>query len=94
MSTDTPPPAAPSRRKRQLLSPLLVRREEAAALVDMGSSTFDRHDAAGLLPAGRKLGGCKVWSVRELRAWSDRGCPPRAEWEPLWQALLNQRRRK
>jgi hypothetical protein len=62
-------------------------------LLSMGLSTFDRHDAAGLIPAGRKVGGCKVWSVAELRAWAEAGCPPRAEWEARKSARPAARRR-
>lgn len=58
----------------------------------MGLSTFDRADAAGLVPAGRKVGGCKLWSVAELRSWAAHGCPPRADWQPVWQTLLAARR--
>jgi predicted DNA-binding transcriptional regulator AlpA len=68
--------------------PLLVRRGGAAALCGMGVSTFDRADAAGLLPGAIKLGGCKLWCAAELAAWAARGCPPRAQWEPIWRALL------
>jgi hypothetical protein len=53
----------------------------------MGVSTFDRADAAGLIPAARKVGGCKLWAVAELRAWAEHGCPPRKEWTPIWSAL-------
>jgi hypothetical protein len=81
-----PPPRKNSRRR--LIPPALVRRRGAAALCDMGLSTFDRNDAAGLIPAGRKVGGCKLWSVAELRAWAARGCPTRAEWEPLWREIV------
>jgi hypothetical protein len=57
----------------------------------MGVSTFDRADAAGFVPDARKVGGCKLWSVAELNAWAERGCPPRAEWQPVWAALLARR---
>ena len=67
----------------------LVRRVQAAILCGLGMSTFDRHDAAGLIPQGIKIGGCKVWNVRELQAWADQGCPPRAEWSPMWAAIRN-----
>lgn len=84
---DEPTPHADNPRPRKP-RPVLVRRREAAALCGMGTSTFDRADAAGLIPAARKVGGCKLWSVAELRAWAARGCPPRAEWTPVWAALV------
>jgi hypothetical protein len=67
--------------------PALLRRKGAAALCDMGVSTFDRADAAGIIPAGRKVGGCKLWAVAELRAWAAHGCPPRAEWSAIWDTI-------
>jgi predicted DNA-binding transcriptional regulator AlpA len=72
--------------------PALVRRNEAAHFCGMGLPTFDRHDAAGLVPAGRRVGGCKVWSVAELKAWAEHGCPERTSWAPIWRALLAVRR--
>lgn len=94
MSDILPVQPAPNRaeRRRRRVTPALVRRKGAAALCDMGLSTFDRADAAGLIPAGRKVGGCKLWSVAELRAWAEHGCPPRAEWSAVWQSLLTARR--
>ena len=96
MSPDTIPinPLVPRNSRRRRIPPALVRRRGAAALCDMGLSTFDRADAAGLTPAGRKVGGCKLWCVAELKAWADHGCPPRSEWGPLWSALLTARRGK
>jgi hypothetical protein len=85
-----PPPRANSRRRR--VPPALVRRRGAASLCGMGLSTFDRADASGLVPAGRKVGGCKLWCVAELRAWAAHGCRPRAEWSALWQSILTARR--
>lgn len=58
----------------------------------MGVSTFDRAAAAGLIPAARKVGSVKLWSVAELRARAARGCPPPAEWALVWAALLAARR--
>ena len=68
--------------------PILVRRRAAARVCGMGVSTFDRADAAGLVPAARKVGGCKLWCLAELREWAARGCPPRAEWTVIWSRLV------
>jgi predicted DNA-binding transcriptional regulator AlpA len=87
-----PTPHRLSQPPRRRLPPALVRRPQAAALCGLGASTFDRHDAAGLVPAARFIGGCKVWSVSELKAWAAHGCPPRAEWAAIWQAILTARR--
>jgi len=62
------------------LEPAALRRPQAAKFVGMGTSTWDRHDAAGLVPEARKIGGLKVWSVEELRAWITAGCPNRTTW--------------
>jgi len=88
----TPHAASPPKNPRRFIPPALVRRPQAAALCALGTSTFDRHDAAGLVPAARFIGGVKVWSVAELKAWAVHGCPPRAEWSAVWQALLAARR--
>ena len=77
---------------RRRLCPALIRRPQAAAMCGLGLSTFDRHDAAGLVPAARFLGGAKVWSVAELREWARCGCPARSEWLAIWKTLLLARR--
>jgi predicted DNA-binding transcriptional regulator AlpA len=83
--SDSPhPPGA----QRSRPDPLLVRRQEAAALCGMSLATFDRADAAGLIPAGRKVGGCKVWAFAELQAWATHGCPPRSTWQSRWEQRL------
>lgn len=88
------PTSSPSRTAPAVHAPVLARRNKAAEMCDMGVSTFDRADAAGLIPAARRIGGCKVWCVSELVAWCEHGCPPRAEWEPIWRALLARRNTK
>lgn len=90
--TDNSVTGARTSSKRRRYPATLVRRRGAAALCDMGLSTFDRADAGGLVPPARKVGGCKLWCVAELRAWAAHGCPPRAEWQPIWSALLAARR--
>lgn len=88
--TESTTPPTNLRRLRKLL----VRRDEAAELCSVGLATWDRMTAAGQNPAPTKLSGCVVWSVAQLREWSRHGCPPRAEWEPLWAALAQARRRR
>ena len=89
MNTDDDQTPKPNRRQ---IRPVLVRRCQAAAICGLGTSTFDRHDAAGLVPAGGKVGGCKLWAVAELKAWAAHGCPPRCEWSEIWQAIVTARR--
>ncbi len=82
----------PVRRNRRRLPPGLLRREAAARFCGVGESTWDRLTAAALTPAPIHLGGSVGWSRRELALWIDHGCPPRAEWEPLWRASVAARR--
>jgi predicted DNA-binding transcriptional regulator AlpA len=77
------------------LVPLLVPAAKAAALCSMSRATWDRHAAAGLVPAPVRIGpgkGRPLWSVRELEAWTDAGCPNRAEWEARREAEARRRR--
>jgi len=69
------------------IEPAALRRPQAARFVGMGTSTWDRHDAAGLIPEALRIGGVKVWSVAELKAWLAAGCPDRAAWRDLWVEL-------
>lgn len=85
-------PTTPARKnRRRSLPPGLLRRTQAARFCGVGASTWDRLAAAGLTPAPVKLGGSVGWSRRELTAWIDRGCPARADWSPIWSALLSAR---
>lgn len=87
-------PDAPteSPRTARRFSPGLLRRVAAARFCGVGASTWDRLTAAGRTPAPIRLGGSVGWSRRELARWIDHGCPPRAEWEPVWRAILHARR--
>ena len=92
----TTAPTTPTQmpRRERVRTRGLLRRKAAAAFLDMGTSTFDRHDAAGLLPAAVRIGGCKAWSRRELLAWIEASCPKRSEWAAVWRARLAARRTK
>ncbi len=72
--------------------PGLLRREAAARFCGVGASTWDRLAAAARTPAAIRLGGTVGWSRRELALWIDHGCPPRAEWAPIWRTWLAARR--
>jgi predicted DNA-binding transcriptional regulator AlpA len=87
---------SPTRResRRRRVPPGLLRRPNAAHYCSAGTSSWDRWSAAGLTPAPIRLGGAVYWSRRELRAWIDHGCPPRAEWEAIWKVMLSARRVK
>lgn len=92
MSADLPTSRPAPRPRRRALLPGLLRREAAAEYCSAGLSTWDRMTAAGLTPAPVRLGGSVLWSRRELTAWMDHGCPARATWTPIWQAVVTARR--
>ena len=79
-------PARPRRRKARLPR-LGVRREDAAEMIGVSVPTWDRMAAGGKTPAALRVGGCVVYSVRDLRMWMDMGCPDRAEFEARKAAL-------
>jgi predicted DNA-binding transcriptional regulator AlpA len=69
----------------------MLRMREAAQFCGIGLSTWARHDASGRIPEGIKVVGSKCWGREELEAWIAHGCPPRVEWEPIWQKLRAKR---
>jgi predicted DNA-binding transcriptional regulator AlpA len=85
----TPAPGSPRRRPA---ARLLVRRKQAARLCAVGVATWDRWTAAGLNPRPTKIAGAVLWGAAELAAWCRHGCPPRAEWEPVWATLTRRAR--
>lgn len=86
--------SANAARRARRPPPGLLRRDQAARFCAMKESTWDRHAAAGLTPAPIKIGGLVCWSRRELLAWADYHCPPRAEWQPRWDAIRATRHRR
>jgi predicted DNA-binding transcriptional regulator AlpA len=89
MINDVSPPAPmndskPSiRRKRRRLPPLMIRAPGAARLCGVSEASWHRLNAAALVPAPRRLGGCVLWSRPELRDWIAAGCPNREAWETI-----------
>jgi predicted DNA-binding transcriptional regulator AlpA len=77
--------------RRRCIPPGLLRRKAAARYLDVGTSTLDRLNAAGLVPKPIRLGGSLAWPRAELAAWIAHGCPQRAEWSPLWSAIVARR---
>ena len=74
--------------RRHHIPPGLLRRADAARFCGAGTSTWDRWTAAGLTPEPVKVGGAVLWSRVELAVWCRHKCPPRAEWQAIWAALL------
>ena len=85
--------ALPRKKKQRFIPPGLLRRADAARYCGAGTSTWDRWTAAGLTPEPVKVGGAVLWSRAELSEWCRHRCPARAEWQPIWNALLIARRR-
>jgi hypothetical protein len=50
------------------IEPISVGRDHAAAMLGIGTSTFEAHVSRGTLPKPRQLGGRAVWLVEELRS--------------------------
>jgi hypothetical protein len=64
------------------LLPLLLRALQVAELCSVSLSTWERWDAAGKVPRGRKPSrGVKLWSRAELEKWVALGCPDRRTFE-------------
>jgi hypothetical protein len=75
-------PRGRPRTKRQRRRPRgLLRARAAAAWADVSLRTWRSWDAGGLIPRPVRIGGCVLWSLAELRAWRDAGCPDRRTWE-------------
>lgn len=73
------------------IEPIALTRQQAAVYLGMSPSLFSDHLAAGVIPAPARLSGPRStprWSRDELRAWQAHGCPPRAQWERIWPAML------
>jgi len=62
-------------------TPLAVGVTGLADLLGVSRSHIYRLDGEGKLPRGIHLGGRKVWSVEQVRAWLEDGAPRREIWE-------------
>jgi predicted DNA-binding transcriptional regulator AlpA len=63
---------------------VLVGPSALAKMLNVKRTKVYQMDAAGQIPARRRLGGrCPRWCVDEIRQWAAAGCPPRDEWERL-----------
>ena len=64
---------------------LLVGVEDAAKACGIGRTSFLLADKTGEIgPRSMKIGGRRLWSLDELRAWTLAGCPSRQRWVELW----------
>ena len=64
-------------------APLAVDAKRVADLLGCSKRHIRRMNAAGKLPAPKRIGGCVRWSVSEIEAWLEAGCPDRAMWETM-----------
>jgi predicted DNA-binding transcriptional regulator AlpA len=65
------------------LPPLLIDMAGLSRLLARSEASLYRDDAAGRIPAGRKLGASKRWIYSEIVAWVDAGMPCRRQWEAM-----------
>lgn len=68
-------------RHRLRVPALLVEEARAAAMLGYSSRHFRNLHTTGRCPLAIRALGDPRWSVRELRAWVDAGCPVVEEWE-------------
>ena len=87
LTPESAEPPVRSRRPKARLPRLGVRREDAAEMIGVSVPTWDRLAAGGKTPAALRIGGCVVYSVRDLRMWIDMSCPDRDEFESRKAAL-------
>jgi predicted DNA-binding transcriptional regulator AlpA len=65
------------------LTPLLIDMAGLSLLLARSKASLFRDDAAGRIPAGRKLGASKRWVYSEIVAWVEAGMPARKVWEAM-----------
>jgi predicted DNA-binding transcriptional regulator AlpA len=63
---------------------LLVGIGGLSQMLDMSARTIRRKFSAGLIPKPLRLSGSIRWSVAEIRAWVEAGCPDRKTWEAMY----------
>lgn len=64
-----------------VFEPLALAGRAAAKLFGISLRTWRRHDSAGRIPLGYKLGGRKLWRASDLNLWAEWGFPDRVEFE-------------
>lgn len=59
----------------------LLNAREVIAMLHVSQRHLWRMRAAGKLPKPVKIGGCVRWSVSDVEAWIEMGCPSQQEFE-------------
>lgn len=60
---------------------LLIDMKAAAKLLDLSERTIWGMANSGRMPTPVKIGRSVRWSIEELRAWVNAGCPPKEKWD-------------
>lgn len=68
-------------RERLIDATLCVDSRGAGALFGLSDRQWRHLSATDEVPAPRRLGGAVRWSLAELQAWLEAGCPNRETWE-------------
>lgn len=53
----------------------LIDIEQLAVITGLSKPTLWRHNEAGLIPAGMKIGRAVRWRLVEIESWIEAGCP-------------------
>ncbi|MBW2605328.1 MAG: helix-turn-helix domain-containing protein [Deltaproteobacteria bacterium] len=61
--------------------PQLIRARELAAILHVSQRHVWRMKAAGKLPKAVEIGECTRWSLNDIEAWIEMGCPSRRQFE-------------
>jgi predicted DNA-binding transcriptional regulator AlpA len=83
------PPPAPDQVPSPAVTPLTYSRHELTLALGISLASLDRLDAAGQLPAAKRIGGRKLWVREEIAEWLRADCPGRREWEAIKAAGRN-----
>ncbi len=63
--------------------PLVMPARELARLLGVSIRQIWRLSSSGKLPKPLRLGGSVRWSLKEIKAFVEAGCPDRASWEEM-----------
>ena len=64
-------------------APLCVDVAGLATMLDVSERQVARLDSGGKIPAPLALGGCRRWSIEEVKAWLAAGAPDRRRWAAM-----------
>ena len=93
IENDTPPASTPARPRNDKSNTVLEGRRGFAALMGLGTSTFDKLRAAGRIgPPVIRLGGSVRWHRAEIEAWLAHRAPSgelydATSWPAIWMQL-------